>query len=722
MTVRSLELRALFAAALIGGAPFTPLHGQVVNSAPGVVRGRVIDRGSGAPLAGAEIRLSGPSEANLISDAHGAWRSPSIDAGRYTVRVRAIGHLPREITIDLPPGGDVERTVALEATVVSLDQVVVTASRREQRLEDVVVTTELLTREDLERTGASDLLSVLVEQTGIELQGGHPAGAGVMLQGIGSERVLVLLDGQPLVGRISGVFDISRIPTSAVERVEVVKGPQSTLYGSEAMGGVINIITRAPEPHTVGVSAMAMAGSQNRRDGRAGLVLGRGSLATSVDVSHRTMGAAPGQGQSVGSLAARTDVSGKLRWTPDTAFLMEASVLALDERQRWRTGSFYNFSDNVQWSGSVGAVWRRGRHRLAPTIFASVYDHLARASTQSKPIAGDTGQRQIQRLYQAELLYNAPLGSSGAHALDLGLQLRHDETEAGRVDGGLRSLTSVEPFVQLEVAPAPGVSLVPGVRVSHNSEWGTHVTPRVAARWQPSDRLTLRASAGSGYRAPDFKELYMFFQNTAVGYAVVGNVDLHPETSRNITGGAEWGSERAYVRGQAFWNGFRDFIETRAITGPDEPPVFQYQNVDDGSTRGIDLEGELSVRALRVAGGYSALATRDDATGRPLLGRPTHSARSTVSHALPFGTRASATTVFTGRTPMQRDDASGEVTSWRDAFVRIDLRLAQRLAGGLELVAGADNLFDKQPAQWAGFTGRHLYTALSWSANRKTDR
>jgi outer membrane receptor for ferrienterochelin and colicins len=367
------------------------------------------------------------------------------------------------------------------------------------------------------------------------------------------------------------------------------------------------------------------------------------------------MGTAPGQAESIGSLAARTDASGKVRWAPDSGLAIEASVLALDERQRWRTGTFFNFSDNVQWSASLGGVWRRGRHRFAPTIFASIYDHLSRASTEPKPIAGDTGQRQIQRLYQAELLYNAPIGESGAHALDLGVQLRHDETEAGRVDGGLRSLNSIEPFVQLEIAPTARLSLVPGVRVSHNTEWGTHVTPRLAARFRASERLTLRASAGSGYRAPDFKELYMFFQNVAVGYAVVGNVDLHPETSRNVTAGVEWGGERGYARGQLFWNGFRDFIETRAITAPDEPPVFQYQNVDDGSTRGADVEGQVSVRGVRLEGGYSALATRNDATGRPLLGRPTHSARSTVSYAFPFGTRTSVATAFTGRTPMQRD-------------------------------------------------------------------
>src|SRR5687768_17706765 len=143
-------------------------------------------------------------------------------------------------------------SVARDSVAQRLERVVVTSSRRAQRLKDSPVSVEVIPREEIRRSGASDLASLLVERAGIDLQGGHPAGEGVMLQGIGSERVLILLDGQPLAGRISGVFDVSRIPTAMVERVEVVKGPQSTLYGTEAMGGVVNIITRTPGRDALG--------------------------------------------------------------------------------------------------------------------------------------------------------------------------------------------------------------------------------------------------------------------------------------------------------------------------------------------------------------------------------------------------------------------------------------------------------------------------------------
>lgn len=697
--------------------------------AVGSLSGQVVNAGTGRALPGAEVRLAGPDTVIVHANARGEWLALALPAGRYALRARMIGYAAVEQPVQVVEGHTATRALRLEAAPLALDQIVVTAARREQRLADAVTTTELVTRADIERSGASDLASVLLEQTGIELQGGHPAGAGVMLQGLGSERVLVLLDGQPIAGRISGVFDVSRIPTAMVERVEVVKGPQSTLYGTDAMGGVINVITRTPPTRTngtLGASLTATAGTQARRDGSANLTLGRGAFASLFDVSRRSTETTPGVASSRGALARRLDGAWKLRWAPDSPRRLEASLLALDERQRWRSGTFYNFGDNVQWSGRLSGAWQRDRHELLPTFSASVFDHLSRGSTEPRPIAGDTGQRQIQRTYQAELLYNGHFGAAGALALDVGAQLRRDETESVRVPGGLRSIISVEPFAQLEIGAGSAVSVVPGVRVSRSSQWGTHVTPRLAARYRVGDRLTLRASAGKGYRAPDFKELYMFFQNTSAGYAVRGNPDLRPEASRNVTIGTEWADDRMYLRGQLFRNDFRDFIETRPITPPGEPPVYQYGNVEDGSTRGVELETGAALRGFRLEGSYNGLATRDDATGRPLLGRPTHAARATLGSKLPLALRASLTSVFTGRTPMRREATTGVVTSWRDAFLRLDARVARSLSGPfgpMELVVGAANVFDQQPAEWAAFTGRHLYTALSWTltSNSRTD-
>ena len=147
----------------------------------------------------------------------------------------------------------------------------------------------------------------------------------------------MLLDGQPLAGRISGVFDVSRIPTSVVERIEVVKGPQSTLYGTDAMGGVVNIITRTPDRDAVQAALSATGGTQARRDLVSALSLGHGAFGLSVDAAHRNVETTPGRAEGDGRARRGTDGAMKLRWEPDSPG-SEASGARLDERQRWRRG------------------------------------------------------------------------------------------------------------------------------------------------------------------------------------------------------------------------------------------------------------------------------------------------------------------------------------------------------------------------------------------------
>src|SRR5690606_14117614 len=214
-------------------------------------------------------------------------------------------------------------------------------------------------------------------------------GTGVMIQGLGSERVLVLLDGQPFIGRLSGSIDLSRIPTSMIERIEVVKGPQSTLYGSEAMGGVVNVITRSPDGPTWTTSANLTAGDQGRVDVSGNVVGGVGGLTGLVDVGRRSVDLAPGMDAGDGALSRRWDGLVKLGWrTPLVGLRLEAGGLLLDARQRWRAGQLYHFVDNRQWSGRLGAVWERGRHRLSPTLYATAFDHLSREALREVPVEG----------------------------------------------------------------------------------------------------------------------------------------------------------------------------------------------------------------------------------------------------------------------------------------------------------------------------------------------
>lgn len=661
-----------------------------------LVEGSVRDEGGRAvPLA--EV-VGGP--ARVRTDDDGRFRLRVDDSVR-TLRVRH----PAFRYADVPLGATPLRPIVLRAAPRALDAVVVTASRREQRLKDAVVPIELVSRAEIERTGAPDVAAVLVEQVGIQLEGGTPTGAGVQLQGFGAQRVLVLVDGQPLVGRLNGNLDASRIPASMVERIEVVKGPQSTLYGSDAIGGVINIITRRPAAGRTELALQAIGGQLGRAETSGSLLRSAGRLDLSLDAGARTQDLAPGFADVADAYARRAHLAPTLRWRADSTWTLETGGLVVRESQRYRTGLDFRFADRTQLAWRAAAAWQRGAHRVQPLLYVTRFDHLARSSPGAQPLDG-VGDRDRQDLAEFELTYAGRL--AGAQ-VDAGLEARHEAIRADRIPGRDRTLTRIEPYAQATFVRGP-LSFVPGARVTVDELWGTTVSPRAALLWRVRPPLALRVTAGRGFRAPDFKELYLDFVNTQVGYAVEGNADLRPEYSTSVAADLEYVQAAWTARVNVFRNRFTDFIEYRQnLDG-----VFQLQNVGRGRTQGVETEATLLVGPARLEAGYAFLDTRDETTGRRLLGRPRHSGRLGVSGTLGARLRGSFTGVYTGSTPVALGP-TGLLNGFQPVFIRADARLALRLRAGVEATLGVDNLLDRRLGpEWPGFTGRLVYGGVSW--------
>ncbi len=695
----------LLLATLLGGGR---LVAQVQPTQTGILSGVVIE-GGGIPVVGAEVVIAGRPVA--ITNAQGRWRTTGVTPGSFSIVVRRLGYSPRTLDASVTSGGETEIPTLLTPMALSVEALVVTASRRPERLADAVVTTELIDHRTIESTAAPDMAAVLTEQTGIQLAGGIPNGAGVMLQGLSSERVLILLDGQPLTGRLSGTFDLARIPTTAVERVEVVKGPQSTLYGSEAMGGVVNIITRRPGQRTTAAGARVLVGGAGREQADLTGEGGIGAVRANGMIGIRQQDRVPGDPDETDALAKETDASGAVTWRPEGPYSVEASGLYTGERLRSRNGTLYQFADNTQLAVRLVGKRATENHLLQATLHGSEFTNLARASAYPEPIAG-TGNTQVQRLVELDLLWHGPMVQRVT--ADIGLEGRSEYISStdGRIEGGPRSLGTAEGYGQLEWT-AGRLAVVPGTRVSVSEQWGTTATPRLALRFRASDPLTLRASASKGFRAPDFKELYLDFTNEPAGYAVHGNTELRPEHSVNLSAGADWAVPAGYARLQGYWNQLTDFIETRPVGSSGSLVEYSYANVADGKTWGIDAEVGAVRGPFRLELGYGWLGTRDGETGGVLLGRPEHSARAMMTFAAAKGPRITATEVYTGSTPMERD-STGAISSTRDAFARLDLRVAQRMLWGMELSAGVDNVFNETPAEWAGAVGRQGYVSVSW--------
>jgi outer membrane receptor for ferrienterochelin and colicins len=308
------------------------------------------------PVAGAEVIIdSGATPAGVTDDA-GRWTG-AVAAGACRVRLRAIGFRPRD-TLVVVDGPGLTVRLSMPEAIVPLGEIVVTAARREQRLADAVVETEVITSSELRR-GPSDLASVLTQHVGVQPDGGVPAGTGVQLRGFGARRVLVLVDGQPVVGRVNGTLDLARIPVASIERIEIVKGPQSTLYGSDAIGGVINLISK-PAPAsgaTGGISTTT--GSHGRAELFADGGFRRGSFSTAMDAGYQNVDLASGISDDAATYSRRGNGALRARWDVDSSKYVDVNALTVIERQRYRTGQLFHFGDNVQ------TAFRLGAHREA---------------------------------------------------------------------------------------------------------------------------------------------------------------------------------------------------------------------------------------------------------------------------------------------------------------------------------------------------------------------
>ena len=413
----------LLLAILLGG-------GQLVAQTSGALSGVVTERGN-LPVVGAEVVVAGHPV--VTTNVRGAWRIGNVAPGRWSVTIRRLGYAPRTATVEVTAGRESSFPTLLEPLALPVEELVVTASRRPERLADAVVTTELIDRRTIEATAAPDMAAVLTEQTGIQLAGGHPSGTGVMLQGLSSERVLVLLDGQPLSGRLSGTFDLARIPTTAVERVEVVKGPQSTLYGSEAMGGVVNIITRRPNGIASRLDTRLLMGGAGRKQADITGEAGIGTVRANGTVGLRQQDRVPGDADVEGALAKESDASGAIVWRPEAHYRVEASGLYTKERLRSMSGTLYTFGDNTQIAGRLVGKRETPTHLLQATLHGSEFTNLARMSAYPEPIAG-TGNTQVQRLIEADLLWHGPVLPS--LTADLGAEGRSEYISStdGRIE------------------------------------------------------------------------------------------------------------------------------------------------------------------------------------------------------------------------------------------------------------------------------------------------
>jgi outer membrane receptor for ferrienterochelin and colicins len=604
---------------------------------------------------------------------------------------------------------------------VGEEVIVVTGTNSETPRQASPVTIEVIDRQRIEESGAQTMTDVLSLRPGLFVERGF-SGTGVTMQGLGPQYSLLLVDGVRQIGRTDGVLDLDRFAVEDIDRVEVVRGPSSVLYGSDALGGVINLVTRVPRE---GVSADALARVDSRLgyEARGRVAYGNGSNAVSLVGSYRaapaiTLGA-PRSDETPTTFDELADshvtAHGIHRRGERWRFDASADYLQRDLRGIDTSGTGATFDRRTlieTMSGNAGARWTGEQTAAQVGVAGNMYrDQFL--SDQRMSEALDQYQLTEETLVQVR---GQLAHARGRHKLLAGSELMREALASDRLsDPGERVRGAV--FVQDELRPTDGDDLivVPAARLDADSQFGVHATPRIAARWSPREGAAVRGSLGMGYRAPSFKELLLLFENSGVGYVVEGNPDLKPETSYSVQGGAEWQVNRwLWVGGDAYYNRLTDMIFT--LSQPDDGSGmlrFSYDNIGRARTYGCESYAVASTGRAALELGYALTRTRDLEAERPLEGVPQHRVTTTVRwRDREEGFEAFLGAVFTGHRPFFRDAEDPLRVTSTDRRVEVRARIAKRFGNGIGGFIGIENALDAGDLELDRARPRTMYAGV----------
>lgn len=526
--MRHVTLGILTAAALLGGIPAAEAAAQVV------VRGRVMSEG--APVSHATVRVRSTGIGTL-TDHTGAYRLSGLRPGVYTLVASGPGYAAASHEVRVVAGDVAMADFELEIAAMRSDPIVVTGTRKEIRLSESPVKVEVVSAAHLERRPTSSLVDALESVNGLyqQVDCGVCYTNSIRINGLEGPYTAVLIDGAPIMGALAAVYGLNGIDPAVIEQVEVIKGPASTLYGPEAMAGVINVITKDPRfsPVLSGHAYGSSDGELNvdfsaspRSEGIQGLVSGNlFRLDRFIDRNGDGFSDVPRQERV--ALFAKVTVPRDGRDALDVFGRYYAEDRSGGERgwgdQDRGSGSVYGESILTERVELVGRYRPLGDERVVVDFSASAHEQDS--------WYGTTEYMAEQRVAHGTAVWN-PLATE-SHDLLLGAALRYqtydDDTPA---TAAMERSWIPGVFAQHEAAIAPRLRALGGLRLDHHSEHGWIASPRLNLKWTPAPVTAIRLNAGTGFRVVN---LFTEDHSALTGSRrVVVEEELAPERSYNL--------------------------------------------------------------------------------------------------------------------------------------------------------------------------------------------
>ncbi len=712
------------------------------------IEGKIIDCSTKQDLHLVNVGIIGTTQ-GATSDETGRFSIEGLKGGEYTLAVSAMGYEERRIPVSIPSkGADKGMTITMCEKTIDLEQVVVTGTRTERQLKNVPIQTQLITAKTIEKlqiTNFKDLLEY--EMPGVEFtsNGGY---ANINMLGFGGKYVLFLVDGERMAGETFDNIDYNRVDMDNVQQVEVVKGANSSLYGSNAVGGVINIISRKPSK-PIEAAMSARVGSNYENNYRASLGTKQKWGYASVTGNYKAMdpyllkdtepltqwyenGTKVEQTLSETYIAGYTDYSITPKIGIDISKKLNVEVKGgyyFKERNpggregKKLSDQYYNYSGGLKANYAVA-----NNQNFALSANYDRYDKFKNYKLlDEKEKNYENYQNRISGVYN----YSWAQGHSlvtGAEFLSDNLMTYMFESDGSNAK---RTAETYSAYLQQEYKASDKLTFVGGLRFDYHSQFKDHLTPRLSVMYKPAHRVTLRGGYSGGFRSPTLKELHTdWFHPDGGGFQIIGNKNMKAEKSNNFNVSAEISLGKTVITAMSQYSIIDDMVSTVWLNND----TVLYANI--GNTAMLSNEITIASRLtkkLTVKGGYSYV---HDNLGKKSLVRP-HSATARVEYTPSIFNNYNTTLSFSGKyfgkmniygtgdlddndndAGIEKEDTPMYKIKY-EGYAICRLSFAQSLPFNFSVNAGINNLFDYK-AKFASFyssisPGRTFYVALKWN-------
>lgn len=619
--------------------------GTVFSQTTGILSGVVVDKKSNEALPGVNVTISG-TVLGAATDGSGRFIVNNIPAGKYDLLVTMIGYHRFQYSGALiQPGQTTEMRIELEETVIETSEIVITASKRRQNIQDSPNSVGVLTQKDFQSRNEVYLDKILQYASGVNFVGTQVniRGSSGFNYGAGS-RVLLLVDGVPVMPGDSGDIKWDLVPTSQIERVEVIKGAGSALYGSSALGGVINIITKQSSARPV-TNVRLSSGAYDRPIHPEWRWTPDLLYFSDVDVDHtRQIGKseillAAGRHQSTGYIQntdyLRHNGSLKLTHRPNGSHSVTLSLnYEGGERQTslmWRSQrqalevnpeALGDYVESEKYMANLFHQWILRKNLRVQSRLSYFYNYWKNwyhdnitASTAQKPGYELQGEWQI----------------SQENALVFGSEGSWDHVVSGLV--GAHDQYTLAGYAQNERKLLTNVNLTLGFRYDNqfvdsgyrDAKW----SPKLGLVWHAQSNLTFRASSGRGFRVASMSE--RFPNGLYSGLTIVPNPGLKSETAWSHEIGVNLNpAANINLDVAGFMSDYWDMIEPK----PNENQVIKFINVTRARISGVETTLKMQpLKPLSVSLGYTYMDPYDVALKTVLSYRPRHLFNAAVTYS-----------------------------------------------------------------------------------------